>query len=347
MFEFRLPRGEHRHGRHSSRSPGWRKPRRTGPVRTVSGSTTAGTDSSITPPQPEARLSSTGALFRVVVCTGRPARRRHRAARRHHVRERRAGAAGWPAAPADPDLRPAAAGSARGGRPRRRPRGHRAGHADRRAHEHRRAAGRAGLRACAVDIGLHPERPRRGRAGHRAHGGVAALRRRQRLRGGALLGDPAGSDHGERDAPRQHPDRARRQLRLVVRHLLRPAQRGPLRGVGGRRPARCAAHQRVAAEPRLEPGVRRLCRPHGRRLGDGGGPSLQVAPLPGRWSPGLGLPGPPRQPLEERIVLPDAAVGGTGASRPLPGVAGRHAGRDQRPAGIAAVRGQALRHRRT
>ena len=70
----------------------------------------------------------------------------------------------------------------------------------------------------------------------------------------------------------------------------------------GGRPARRAAHQRVAAEPRLEPRVRRVGRPHGGRLGYGGGPALQVVALPRRGSADLGLPGAARQPLEERVV---------------------------------------------
>ena len=264
---------------------------------------------------------------------------------RNHVRKWRAGPAGRPAAPTHADLRSASAGSARGDCARRRRRGHRAGHAGRRADEHRRPPGRSRLRARAADVGLHPERPGRGRAGHRAHRGLAPLRRRQRLRRRPLLGDPAGPDHRHRDAPRQHPDRARRQLRLVVRHLLRPAQRDPLRGVGRRRPARRAAHQRVAAEPGLEPGMGRLGRPHGGRLGHGGGPALQVAALPRRRPAGLGLSGPAGQPLEERIVLPDAAVRRAGVARPLPNVAGRHRGGARGAAGVEAVRGQAVRHR--
>ena len=295
------------------------------------------------PTPPGSRVRSAAALLRAffthaALAGAAPAGRTHAGARR-------AGAAGRPAASADADLRPAPRPSARGNRPRRL-RSHHPGHADRRADAHRRRPERSRLRARQADVGLHPERSGRGRAGHRAHRGLAALRRRQRLRGRPLLGDPAGPHHRQRDAARQHPHRARRQLRLVARHVLRPPQRGPLRGVGGGRPARRAAHQRVAAEPGLEPGVRRLGRPHRGRLGDGGGPALQVAALPRRGSADLGLPGAARQPLEERVVLPDAAVRRTGAARPLPRVAGRHPGRDRSPAGVAAVRGQAVRHRR-
>ena len=59
-----------------------------------------------------------------------------------------------------------------------------------RAAAHRRRARRGALHDVPPIIGFHPDRARRGRAGHREDRGLAVVRRRQRLRVVPLLGEP-------------------------------------------------------------------------------------------------------------------------------------------------------------
>ena len=214
-------------------------------------------------------------------------------------------------------------GSRRAGRhrPRRGGPGDRPRRAHRRAPRHRRPAGRGGLRARAGDVGLHPDGSGRGRPGHREDGDLAAVRRRQRLRRGPLLGDAARAPDGQRDAPGQSGHRAQRQPGLELRHLPRSAQRRHLRGQSDRRAARRRDHERGAREHRLESGLGRGGGDVRAGLRGRGGHPLQVAALPARPRADVGLPGAPPQPLEERDLLPRAHPRRVGRARPLPLVA--------------------------
>ena len=115
-----------------------------------------------------------------------------------------------------------------------------------------------------------------------------------------------------------------------------------------RRPHRRPDHQRAAVQHRLEPVWERQGRAVRGRLDGRDGHSVQVAALPARAARSLGLQRAPRQPVEERVVVPDARCPTrSGSDGDLPDVARGDARGPRGAAALAQPRDQAVRDRRT
>ena len=194
-------------------------------------------------------------------------------------------------------------------------------------------ARRGDLRKRPGDLGLHPERAARGRAGDREDRGLGVLRRRQRLRVGALLGQPAGAAWSPtRCGATASTSFSNDGVRLRVRHVPRPPQRRRVRGQ--RRSA-------AASTGRSPTSARSTCdwnpvwdvegRAVRRRLDGGGGDPVQVAALPRRARRRSGA------------STPAASTAGRTRSSyltPIPGVDD-----DARPSSVASLIADARRPR--
>ena len=167
-------------------------------------------------------------------------------------------------------------------RPRHGPRGARG-----RPRPHRRPARRSHLRDHARHVRLLPAGAARGPAGHGEDGGVAVLRRQQRVRHLQVLGDPTRPAGGERDAPGQQQHLPERSRGDHVRHAQR-SERHRARRHAGRRALGRATHQRAHLQFGLEPGVERSSGPFRSAAGPSRwrSPSSRSATRPGRNRPG-------------------------------------------------------------
>ena len=148
----------------------------------------------------------------------------------------------------------------------------------------------------------------------------------------------------ERDAPRQHERCPQRELLDLLRHLLRPPQRLPLRVVADRRHLRRLRHQRaLTRQHRLQPGVEPPGWPLRQRVDCRDGDSVPRAALQAGRLAGVGCERAPHGALEERGVVHPADDAEPG-ERHLPDLAGRHAGRRRCAVGQQESRTEAVCH---
>ena len=143
------------------------------------------------------------------------------------------------------------------------------------------------------------------RAGHREDRGLDLLRRRQHLRVGPLLREPARAPRRQRDAARHQPAAPERHLRGAVRHLPRPPQRLHLL-----RQRRSAASRDSQVTDEGPPNVDwntvwtvRTAQLRG-RLDDRDGDSRSSRCATARPRADLGHQPAARRALEERVVVP-------------------------------------------